>query len=493
MQGVTRTPLPLAAKRPATTLVKTVAQFQNEPRQNRGLPPSALTIHSRAPNPIRFSHLHSQLPPFSVTLSRMPDSASPRVSVELDPRPSPLEYASLPPRSPLWPRIDLTHSGIDVSRYTSMHVLGALFPVTAGLMLYGWRALGVLIMVVGSAALGVVMWRRVGRRGCQVRYDQSLWLALLLGLTLPAHLFSGTNPSGEGNFAVWPILPAAGIALVAFIWALGGTGSGRIHPVLVAHLLVVVLFQDLLVPHYVLQRRYIFSGDILNAQLPVMGDDDSMRSRSPWTGQPGNTQAMATWSEPASKRLETYTSGLAAPERAWTSLESLLRDRMPPLEDIIVGGQPAAIGNGSAIALIIGGLFLLYRGLIDYRIPLLIFAATMVWLLVLPIPILITEDAEHWQWVAMRAHSVGPALAITFANYEIMASPLLFCSFFLATAPSVRPMARRARTIYALLIGTFAAIFQLYVSVSIGPYLALLAVSLATPTLDKLFPPRTLV
>jgi Na+-translocating ferredoxin:NAD+ oxidoreductase RnfD subunit len=93
----------------------------------------------------------------------------------------------------------------------------------------------------------------------------------------------------------------------------------------------------------------------------------------------------------------------------------------------------------------------------------------------------------------MRAHSVGPALAITFANYEVMASPLLFCAFFLATAPSVRPMARRARTIYALLIGTFAAIFQLYVSVSIGPYLALLAVSLATPTLDKLFPPRTLV
>jgi electron transport complex protein RnfD len=191
--------------------------------------------------------------------------------------------------------------------------------------------------------------------------------------------------------------------------------------------------------------------------------------------------------------LETYTSGLAAPERRWTSLESLLRDRMPPLEDIIVGGQPAAIGNGSAIALIIGGLFLLYRGLIDYRIPLLIFVAAAICLMVLPIPIVITEDSEHWRWLAMRAPSVGPALAITFANYELMASPLLLCAFFLATAPSVRPMTRRARTIYALLIGAFAAVFQLYVSVSIGPYLALLAVSLATPTLDKLFPPKTLV
>jgi Na+-translocating ferredoxin:NAD+ oxidoreductase RnfD subunit len=404
-----------------------------------------------------------------------------------------MEYTSLPPKSPMGQPLDLTHSGIDVSKYTSMHVLGALFPVTAGLMLYGWRALGTILLVVGSTALGAFLWRRVGRRGRQVRYDKTLWLALLLALTLPAHLFSSTNPTGQSNSAPWPILPAAGIALVALVWALGGSGSGRIHPVLVAHLLVIVLFQDLLVPHYVLQRRNIFSGDMLNAQLPVAADVDSMRTKSPWTGQLGDSAVDATWSEPAAQRLETYTSGLAAPERAWTSLESLLRDRMPPLEDIIVGGQPAAIGNGSAIAIIIGGLFLLYRGLIDYRIPLLIFSAALIWLLVLPIPILITEDAEHWQWVAMRAHSVGPALAITFANYEIMASPLLLCAFFLATAPSVRPMTRRARTIYALLIGTFAAVFQLYVSVSIGPYLALLAVSLATPTLDKLFPPRTLV
>jgi Na+-translocating ferredoxin:NAD+ oxidoreductase RnfD subunit len=428
----------------------------------------------------------------------MSDSAPASSPAGFVPRLSPQEYTSPPPKSPPWLRIDLTHSGIDVGKYTSMHVLGALFPVTAGLMLYGWRALGTLSLVVGSAAFGVFLWQRVGRRGRQVRYDNALWLALLLGLTLPAHLFSdvvpaGVTPLGQVSSAPWPILPAAGIALVALIWALGGSGSGRIHPVLVAHLLIIVLFQDMLVPHYAMQRRCIFTGDVLHAQQPISDDDDGMRSKTPWTGQLDNPAVDATWSEPASQRLETFTSGLAAPERTWTSLGSLLRDRMPPLEDIIVGGQPAAIGNGSAIALIIGGLFLLYRGLIDYRIPLLIFVSAMICLLVLPIPIVITEDAEHWRWMAMRAPSVGPALAVTFANYEIMASPLLLCAFFLATAPSVRPMTRRARTLYALLIGTFSAVFQLYVSVSIGPYLALLAVSLGTPTLDKLFPPRTLV
>ncbi|MBV8781574.1 MAG: RnfABCDGE type electron transport complex subunit D, partial [Phycisphaerae bacterium] len=205
------------------------------------------------------------------------------------------------------------------------------------------------------------------------------------------------------------------------------------------------------------------------------------------------TTTPAIWSEPAAKNLETYTSGHAAPERTLTTLESLLRDDMPPLESLIIGGQPASIGCASAIAVIIGGLFLLYRGLIDYRIPLLIIAATLLSLLVLPIPTMITQEAEQWHWVAMNVPDVGKALAITFADYEIMASPLLFMSFFLATAPSVRPMTRRARTLYALLIGIVAAIFQLYVSVAIGPYLALLAVSLATPTLDKLFASKPLV
>ena len=89
----------------------------------------------------------------------------------------------------------------------------------------------------------------------------------------------------------------------------------------------------------------------------------------------------------------------------------------------------------------------------------------------------------------MRDSSVGLALGVTFANYELMASPLLFTGFFLATAPAVRPLVRRP-AIYAVLIGVTTAIFQLYVSVTIGPYLALLGISLLSPTLDKLFKPR---
>jgi hypothetical protein len=108
------------------------------------------------------------------------------------------------------------------------------------------------------------------------------------------------------------------------------------------------------------------------------------------------------------------------------------------------------------VQVIVGGLFLMYHGLIDYRIPLIILAMTLICLLVFPVPVVIRETAPEWRWLAFRMPEVGWPLATTFANYEIMASPLLFMAFFLATSPSVRPMSRRARTIFAVLVGAVA-------------------------------------
>jgi Na+-translocating ferredoxin:NAD+ oxidoreductase RnfD subunit len=379
-----------------------------------------------------------------------------------------------------------------------MHVLGAVFPLSAGLLLYGWRALLLILILCTSAGLTMAVWRRIGRRGSQLRFDQVIWLSLLLALTMPPHLLSEVDVSAFSGIAPWPIIPAAGITLVILLWMLGGTGSGRVHAVLVSHLLLVVLFNHLLVPHYTLQTGNLFRGDVLDAAVPTQQSlrDGLVRDvKRPWIHQPIDYRHDAIYSEPASQRLVFYTTGTEFPERAWLSLESLLRDRMPPLEDLIIGGQPGPIGTSSAIAVIIGGLFLLYRGVIDYRVPLLIFTSAYLCMLLLPVPVRITESEKVWQWLVLRPppSGVGWRVALTFIHYELMASPLLFMGFFLATAPAVRPMSRRGRTVYAVLVGVLAAVFQLYMAVSIGPYVALLAVSLLTPLLDNLFRPQTLI
>src|SRR5947209_6725711 len=91
----------------------------------------------------------------------------------------------------------LPHSGMGVTQFYSMHFLGAVFPLTAGLLLHGWRAAAVVALVVGSAALAVAVWRRIGPRGRQLHYAHALWLALLLALMLPAHLVSNGEVGGD--------------------------------------------------------------------------------------------------------------------------------------------------------------------------------------------------------------------------------------------------------------------------------------------------------
>jgi electron transport complex protein RnfD len=145
------------------------------------------------------------------------------------------------------------------------------------------------------------------------------------------------------------------------------------------------------------------------------------------------------------------------------------------------------------VAVIVGGLFLLYRGLIDPRVPLLMFVCTYAALLVLPVPARIVGEFPQWRWLVVREGDVDWSTALTFVHYEIMASPFLFSAMFLATGPSIRPITRRARVVYAVTAGLLSAPALLYVSVSMGPYLAVFAASLLTPFLDRWFTPRPLV
>src|SRR4051812_49331714 len=105
----------------------------------------------------------------------------------------------------------MPRGGIGVNGFYLAHFLGAVFPATAGLLLYGWRAIGVLAAVVLCTILSTYIWRKIGPRGRTLHYAHAVWLSLLLALMLPAHLL-GDAPGTRANF--WMLIPIASLLLI---------------------------------------------------------------------------------------------------------------------------------------------------------------------------------------------------------------------------------------------------------------------------------------
>ncbi|MCS7034355.1 MAG: RnfABCDGE type electron transport complex subunit D [Phycisphaerae bacterium] len=371
-------------------------------------------------------------------------------------------------------------SGVSNDRIVIHQCLAMLLPLLAGLMMYGWRAAGAVATVVLTALLSGALWQHVGRRGSWLRPGQLLPLALPVALMLPAHLFARRlEMEGAGLITVWPILPAAGLTLVVCCWLMGFSHRGM--AVLLTPLLISSLFGAAMEPQWVLKRSHAFLGDLLDAEPAP----DEARTTG-WHEYADTSDRAALRTRPSAARLTAFTTGVDRPERSWLSMEHVIRDELAPLENLFLAGEPGPIGTTSAVAVVIGGLLLIYWGLSDYRIPLLIVVGALLALLVLPVPVVVTEAGPQWRWLAFRADAARWDVAVTFANYQILGSPLLFVALFLAPAASLRPLGRSWRAVYALLAGILSAAAQLYIDAATGPCIALLLVALLTPLMDHL-------
>lgn len=377
-----------------------------------------------------------------------------------------------------------------VGRFYLLYMLGALFPLSTGLALYGWRGIAVIAVVVAGALMTALVWRRIGRRGAGLHLPHLVWLGLLLGMMLPAHLAMKVSNTGEAVLHNgWAIAAGAGMMLVIACWVFGGVGYSRIQPLVVTYLTVLLVFYSMLQPRLVLHKSHAIVGDLENHDLR-----DHV-PREAWVFS-HDTLAHDAYKikTPAAQQLSRYAHGQYATDVSEpVSIQTLIRDDLPPLEDLVVGGHPGPIGASSAIAVIIGGLFLLYRGLIDYRIPLYTTFFAFMGFLLLPVPVAMSEQGAQWRPPLLPFARLDLPTVVSFANYQVMAGPLLLAAFFLATSPSICPLDRRARGVYAIVLGLAMAICQTYVSVSYGAYVALLLVGVVTPWLEDRFRSSPLV
>ncbi|MCX7020938.1 MAG: RnfABCDGE type electron transport complex subunit D [bacterium] len=281
----------------------------------------------------------------------------------------------------------------------------------ASVYLFGWRCAFLLALAYAVGWVTAAAFSLIRRRPM----DPSFWItALLFGLTLPAHV------------PWWLVVIGAAVGQLFGKEAFGGFGRNVFNPALVGRAFVTISF-----PTY-------FAGYW-------------------WKPFWGGIGGFAHWApDLAAADAVTTATPLAAFKGSGVQ---------GPLGPMLWGNTGGAMGETAAILLVLLGIYLLARKIINWRTPLAVLGAAAVAGLVL-----------HLLWPAFV-----PDTAFTLAG-----GGLLFGALFFATDPVSAPATDGGRWLMGALIGVLVVIIRAASSFSGGVFFAILFANTFTPLADSL-------
>lgn len=131
------------------------------------------------------------------------------------------------------------------------------------------------------------------------------------------------------------------------------------------------------------------------------------------------------------------------------------------LVDMFLGNTGGCIGETCALLVILGGVYLIYKGIISY---------------VMPVAYIVT--------VFVLTFLLG-GFNLQFAIYQLMAGGLMLGGFFMLTDYATSPMTKKGQVIYAVLAGVITSVIRLYGGYPEGVSYSILLVNCLAPLIDK--------
>ncbi|MFP4152213.1 MAG: RnfABCDGE type electron transport complex subunit D [Alkalispirochaeta sp.] len=314
------------------------------------------------------------------------------------------------------------HERSDVSVARIMwSVVVALIPTTlAGVWFYGIRALVVtLTAVAASVAVEHFVVRYMFRKETTTVTDGS---AVVTGMLLAFNV-----PAG---IPLWQVVVGAIVAIGVAKMAFGGIGNNPFNPALVGRAFMLVSF-------------------------PV---------------------DMTTWPEPGSQgflawNLDAATTAtpLGLVKGAGTGGLGSIADQLPSYGALFLGDIGGCIGEASALAVIIGGVFLIWKGFIPWMVPLVYLTGLAI--------------------VTGIAWAIDPGTYID-PLYHILAGGAMLGAWFMVTDMTTSPMSIPGRIVFAGIAGILAGVIRLFGGFPEGVSYSILIMNAFVPVIDRHIKPR---
>lgn len=291
-----------------------------------------------------------------------------------------------------------------------LDVIIALVPaLIASVFYFGPRALLIECISVGTCVIFEAFSRVVMKRNQTVGDLSAIVTGLLLAFNLPV------------TIPLWMVVIGSVVAIIVVKQFFGGIGQNFVNPALVGRI-------------------------VLLASFPT---------------------AMSTWTQAKSWTMSNLDGVTSASPLA--SIHEMMKGGQGPdasLMDMLLGNRAGCLGETCAIALIIGGIYLVARKVIKPTIPLVYIGTVGVVML-----------------IATKGN-------ITATAYELLGGGLMLGAIFMATDYTTSPVTFKGKIIFAIGCGLITSLIRIFGNLPEGVSYSIIVMNILVPLIENATLPK---
>ena len=298
------------------------------------------------------------------------------------------------------------------TRRIMLDVVIALMPaLVVSTVVFGWDVLRVVALSVASCVVFEYLIQKFLFRG---PLTISNWSAVVTGVLLAFNL--------PASIPWWIVVIGAFVAIAVAKMTFGGLGKNPFNPALVGRVFLLIAYPV----------------QMTTFPLPVNGSFDALSGATP---------------------LAAVKHGAAADVLG--------------TQELLLGNMPGSLGEVAALALLAGFVYLLWRRVITWHIP---------------VTVLVTMAL--FAFVVALARGESGAALWQFPLFHVLAGGAMLGAIFMATDYSTSPMTVRGGVIFAVGIGLITMLIRLWGAYPEGMSFAILIMNSCVPLINKYVKPK---
>ncbi|MCK5856803.1 MAG: RnfABCDGE type electron transport complex subunit D [Bacteroidales bacterium] len=311
------------------------------------------------------------------------------------------------------------HGGLSVKKLMWGVVIAMVPAMLASFYYFGLGAIKVtLVAVLSSVIFEYVITKFIMKEKPNLMDGSAVITGILLAFNVPS------------NLPIWIIIIGSLVAIGVAKMSFGGLGKNPFNPALVGRVFLLISFPVQMTSWPVVDKIFPMGLDAVTGPTPLAVVKEGI----------GNGEKMTD-----------------------------IMNQIPDYTQLFLGQSGGSLGEVSALLLLLGGIYMLYRKIITWHIPLSFLAAVVIF--------------SGIFWLYDPNTYVDPI-------FHLVTGGMMLGVFFMATDMVTSPMTPKGQLVFGAGVGILTIIIRVWGAYPEGVSFAILLMNAVVPHLNNIFKPE---